>query len=259
MSRRLSATICVLALSVSVIPAQTEKTYLLPSVLRLSGVVTDGAGNPLPEVWISHTGLALGNSKTDSNGRFEIETRAPAIVFRKGGFQSRYLRIDNGHENSLAIILAGPAPQMKSCNGASGCISLEFFGGAFCLPKIRSVHVSKQGNDVDYGCRSLWITTPGGNVGVQHCSGGLWGSGFPFDQDVWSASEYTEAAYQDREGFLITDARGKSPEGKYWRVLGHAFETVSYRRVSAQDGAVLDRVIDGACIKPARFGLDRHK
>jgi len=246
-------------LAASNAPAQTDKLYLLPSPVKLSGVVTDAAGHPLSEVWISHAGPGVANSKTDPNGRFEIETRAPAIVFRKGGFQSKYLRIDNKREKSLAIILAGPAPQMRSCSGSPGCISLDSFGSAFCLPKIHSVNVSKQGNDVDYGCRSFWIRTPGGKAGVQHCSGGLWGSGFPFDQDVWSAEEYTEIAYQDREGFLITDARGEDPKGKYWRVLGHALETVSYRNASAPDAAMLDRVIDGACIKPVRFGLDRHK
>ena len=147
---------------------------------------------------------------------------------------------------------------MRPCR-VPGCVFLKYFGNAFCLPKVRGVHVSKQGNDVDYGYRSFWIATPEGKVGVQHGSGPLWGSGFPFDQDVWSAAAYRETSYQDREGFLITDARGETTDGKHWRVLGHAFETVSYRGVSAQDAAVLDRVIDGACIKPVPFGLDRHK
>ena len=209
--------------------------------------------------WINHTGLAPANSQTDSRGRFEIETRAPAIVFRKGGFQSKYLRIDNGHDNSLAIVLADPAPHMKPCTGASRCSSLGYFGSAFCLPRVRGVNVSQQGNDVDYGYRSFWIATPNGRVGVQHGSGPMWGSGLPFDQDVWSATDYSETTYQDREGFLITDVRGKSSDGKCWRVLGHAFETVSYRAVSAQAAATLDRVIDGACIMPMAFGLDRSR
>jgi hypothetical protein len=148
---------------------------------------------------------------------------------------------------------------MKPCNGSASCVSLKYFGSAFCLPKIRGVKISKQGNDVDYGCRSFWIATPGGKVAVQHGSGPMWGNGLPFNEDVWASTEYNETAYQDREGVLVVDARGKTADGKCWRVLGHAFETVSYRRLTAQDAAVLDRVIDGACVKPTRFGFDQLK
>lgn len=196
-------------------------------------------------------------AKTDSLGRFSIETRAPVVVFRKSGFQSKYWRIGNTGDN-LEIVLSGPAPQMKPCTAASRCVSLKYFGSAFCVPGIKGVHVSKQGNDVDYGKRSFWIQSRDGKVGVGHGAGPMWGSGFPFDDDVWSATEYSEAAYQDQEGYLITDARGRDTEGKYWRVLGHAFETISYRDLSEQDARQLNRVIDSVCVQPTRFGLDRH-
>jgi hypothetical protein len=218
----------------------------------------DAVGHPLADVWIDHAALTPAESKTDSQGRFKIETRAPAVVFRKGGFQSKYLRVGPGGEKPLVIILPGPAPQMTPCDGAGRCLSLKYFGSAFCLPKIRGVHVSKEGNDIDYGCRSFWIAMPDGRVGVQHCSGPMWGSGLPADEDVWSAAVYRETAYQDRQGFLITDARGESQYGRCWRVLGHPFEAVEYRGVSARDPAVLDRVIDGACLEPTAFGFGRR-
>lgn len=252
---------CALLWSAWLGPSQIEKSQLLPSPVRLFGAVTDASGRPLSDVWICHTGPGLGPRypKSDSLGRFDIETRAPAIVFRKGGFQSRYLRVSNKNQGSLAITLSGPTPQMKPCSASSRCVSLKYFGSAFCLPRIRGVNISKQGNDVDYGCRSYWVATQEGKIVAQHNAGPLWGPGSPLEEEVWSSTEYHETAYQDREGSLVTDARGESTAGKYWRVLGHSFESVSYRGVSAQQAAVLDPVIDGACIEPIPFGFDRLK
>ena len=231
---------------------------MLPSPIRLSGVVTDNEGRPLSDVRIDHTGARSGTVRTDLQGNFDIETRAPAVVFRKNVFQSQYLRVDSGEKTALAITLAGPAPFAKECGPRPSCSSLRYFGSAFCLPKIHGVNVSKQGNDIDYGQRSFWITTSAGKVGVQHAAGPMWGSGLPLDEQVWSATEYTETSYRDREGLLITDARGKSIDGKRWRDLGHAFESASYRGVSEQQAVLLDRVLDGACVKPTWFPEHRR-
>lgn len=220
---------------------------MLPSAVRLSGVVTDNGGTPLSDVWINHTGVRVENIKTDSHGRFDIETRAPAVVFRKNGFQSKYWRVSG--DGPVTVVLTGPAPQAKACRAVSSCLTIEGFMSAFCLPGIPGVNVGKQSNDIDYGQRFFWVKTQDGQAGIQHAAGGMWGPGLPLDEDVWSARDYMETTYIDREGFSIIDARGKSGDGKCWRVLGHAFETASYRNVSAQDASLLDRVLDGACVK----------
>lgn len=255
---QLFAALWALALSAWLVHTQTGSTSPLPSPIRLSGIVTDAAGQPLSQVSINHALLSLASSKTDALGRFEIETRAPAIVFRKAGFQGKYLRIANDFKNPLTIVLSGPAPPMKPCTASSRCAGLRFFGSAFCLPRIHGVHISKQVNDVDYGCRGFWVPRQGTKVGVQHGSGPMWGDGLPQNETVWSATEYKETDYVDSKGFLITDARGKTTDGKYWRTLGHAFETVEYAGLPAQDAAALDPVIDGACVEPTLFGLDRQ-
>ena len=234
---------------VGVVFAQSEKerALLAPSPVRLSGVVMDKDGRPISDVWINHTGVRIENVKTDSHGRFDIETRAPAVVFRKDGFQSKYWRVSG--DGSLAVVLTGPAPRAKACRAFSSCATLKGFMSAFCLPKVSGVNVSKQGNDIDYGQRSFWVTTQSGKAGIQHAAGPMWGPGLPFDEDVWSAHDYAETTYSDSEGFSIIDARGKSIDGKCRRLLGHVFETASYRNVPEEDIALLDRVLDGACVE----------
>jgi hypothetical protein len=228
-----------------------QDTFMLPSPVRLTGVVTDNAGQPLKGVWIDHTGARVENIVTDSNGRFDIETRAPAVVFRQNGFKSRYWRVaDTG---PVKIVLDGPAPLFRECNASSRCLSLGGFHSTFCLPRIKGVKVSNQGNDVDYGQRFFWTATAAGRVGIQHASGPMWGDGLPFNEQVWSAKDYTETTYRDRDGFWIIDVRVTSSYGLHWRLLGHAFETAEYRALPDGSTTLLDKVLDGACITPTRF------
>src|SRR5207245_9338666 len=93
------------------------------------------------------------------------------------------------------------------------------------------------------------VRAPSGKDGIQLTDGLMWDPGLPFDEDVWSAHDYVETTFSDTECFSIIDARGKSIDGKCWRVLAHVFETASYRNVPEEDTALLDRVLDGACVE----------
>ena len=219
---------CSAAALFNVIFAQTAQKggSVLPGATHLSGVVTDSEGKPLADVWLHHTGLQGQIIKTNAEGRFEIQTRAPAIVFRKDGFKGRNYRIDR---NATLEVKLDPAPQLKACPSSASCVSLKVFLSTFCLPRVRAVSVTAQVNDIDYGQRLFLIKTPGGRKGIQHAAGAMWGAGLPVDEDVWSAVEYRETDYRDPEGFLVIDARGKNSNGECWRVLGHAFETHQHR------------------------------
>jgi len=245
---------CAGLFGVAFAQSDKERALMLPLPVRISGVVTASDGKPLSDVWINHTGLRDKGGirevivRTDALGRFDIETRAPTVVFRAfRGYQSKYWRVSENR--NLTITLASHVPPMKECRASFRFVSLNGWMGRFCFPKVHGVNVSKQGDDVDYGKRVFWVVTPGGKVAITHGSGLMWGSGTPFDEDVWSAREYVEETYSDREGVNISDARGKSADGKCWRVLGHAFESAAYRNVSEQDAALLDRVLDGARVK----------
>jgi len=95
--------------------SEGQAVRMLPASVALSGVVTDASGTPLGDVSIDHTGSRSGILKTDSQGRFEITTRAPAVVFRKSGFQSRYLRLGEVKSVGLSIRLDGPSPEAREC------------------------------------------------------------------------------------------------------------------------------------------------
>jgi hypothetical protein len=245
---------CAALFGVAFAQSEKELALMLPRPVRISGVVTDGDGMPLSEIRIGHAGIRDKGGireviiRTDSQGRFDIETRAPAVVFRAfRGYQSKYWRVSENRD--LKIALASQVPRMKQCGASFGFVSLNGFMGRFCFPRVRGVNVTKQDNDVDYGMRVFWVATRSEKVAIRHGSGGMWGDGTPFDAEVWSARDYVEKTYSDPEGVNISDARGKSVDGKCWRVLGHAFESASYRNVSEQDAALLDRVLDGARVK----------
>ena len=79
-----------------------------------------------------------------------------------------------------------------------------------------------------------------------------WSHGVALDSDIWSSAEHVETVYQN--GAIRTiDGRGKTPGGKLWRFLGQFGETLSYRDVEPADGVTLDKLFDGACVRP-RFG-----
>jgi hypothetical protein len=210
--------------------------------------VTDADGRAVADVWIQHTSLKDPSGRTDGRGRFDIRTQAPAIVFRKDGFNGSYYRVQR--DDTLEIKLE-PARVFQACQSSSECVSLKGWSSRFCFQRARGVKVTAQGNDIDYGQRWFLIQTPGGKRGIQHAAGGMWGSGLPSDQDVWSAVQYGETDFSGPDGLLIIDARGKSASGEYWRVLGHFGETASYRKIQAQDAGLLDKVLDSACVQPA--------
>ena len=239
---------CAALVGSSVAQSPREKALLLPSEIHLSGVVTDSGGRPLADVWIDHSGTS---GKTDSEGRFDIRTRAPAVVFRSRGFQSKYYRLTG--DVTLAVALDGPTSPLQQCGACTNCVPLEGSRGVLCLPRVRGVHVSALGNDIDYGKRWFWIKTrTGKKTGIQHAAGGMWGSGLPFDEDVWSAREYRETDYRDASGLRVIDARGKNADGTCWRMLGKFGETASYRNVPAEDTPLLDEVLDGATVRPVQ-------
>jgi hypothetical protein len=235
-------------LAITFAQSQEKRALMLPSPVRLVGIVTDNSGVPLSDVWINHTGDRFKEVSSDPQGRFDFQTSAPAIVFRKRGFQSKYHRVDRSA--TISIQLEARQPALPLCTRHSGCLSLQGFGGAFCLTKVSGVKATAQGNDVDYGGRSFVIVTHSGKNSIEHGGGPMWGEGMPFDEDVWSAQEYVEANYRDADGFAVVDARGKNKDGTHWRSLGRFGETATYHNALEQNAMALDKVLDRVCVKP---------
>lgn len=111
------------------------------------------------------------------------------------------------------------------------------------------VNVSGQGQDIDYGARGYYVDTPQGPKGIRHGSGPMWSFGTPPDRDVWRSVKYEEVVH-DVGGLTIIDARGQLPNGDRWRYLGKFGESASYSDVDEATAEILDKFLDGACIKP---------
>src|SRR5215469_10219490 len=68
------------------------RELLRPEAIRLEGVVVDRDGKPIPGVHVDHHGNLRQTVSTDADGRFDFQTKAPAIVLRKEGYRSQFMR-----------------------------------------------------------------------------------------------------------------------------------------------------------------------
>ncbi|HLY63128.1 MAG TPA: hypothetical protein VKV95_20465 [Terriglobia bacterium] len=55
----------------------------------------------------------------------------------------------------------------------------------------------------------------------------------------------------DVKGVIFIDAHGQMANGNHWRSFGKVFESASYRDVDEETAKILDKVLDGACLKSA--------
>jgi len=220
--------------------AQTESRYV-------AGGVVDQTGNPVPRVQISYTGSEFAYNETDGAGKFALQTKAPAIVFRKEGFRSAFVRFSQELPlTNLRVILTTSTGVRALPNCPRGKSLMGTNGGEFRFPKMPSVKQGRQGSDIDYGFRTYSIASRSGPQGIFHAAGPLWSAGSPSVYDVWKLVKYSETVLMAGE-WPVIDARGEYPDGKRWRFLGRYSETVSYSEVDPAVARVLDQVLDGVC------------
>jgi len=235
--------------------AQAPSSSPASNFLRVSGVVIDGEGVPVPDAQMAYTGNPV-LGQTDRQGRFDVEARGPFLVIRKVGFQS--VRLDLPHGEPVRVMLKPTLKGLPACSWRSSCDLLP--GQSFCFPKVAGVTVSELGRDIDYVTRAFIVTTVDGKAAIRHGAGQFWSRG-PYDSDVWKAEEYHETVYPFLD-LWVRDARGRSPNGKYWRSL-YTFqglsEEASYRDADQTTAALFDRVIDGVCLRESEISKAARK
>lgn len=252
------------------IQGQADEALLLPSARRVKGVVVDEDGKPVVGAEIHHSSDIRRLPTKQLLGEFDLETRAPVLVIRKRGYESRVLRTE---ESATRITLRratdGESGQTKTEESPAVGITLRKIrevrripscpgsrqspGGAgsftsFVFPKVPGVSVGELGHDVDYTVRYYTLKTKDGRKGIQHGWGPLWGSAEPLDSEVWKSAKYEETRYEN-DSVTIIDARGQTPDGRRWRSLGKFGESATYRNVDEATAKILDRVLDGVCLK----------
>jgi len=226
--------------------AQAYRDLLLPQTRTFSGTVSDADGKPIIGARIEHSDNHLETVQTDATGKFNLHTRAPAVVIRKAGYRSQWLLTTDISEVPIKLRPGDSNAQIRVCPRAEPCESITGWGAEFCFPRVPGVTASPQGQDIDYGIRGYVIDNS--KAGITHGSGGMWSIGLPFDTDVWRSAEYQEKVF-GADPLITIDARGRTAAGKFWRSLGKFGESASYRDVGEADARLLDRVLDGVCVR----------
>jgi len=133
-------------------------------------------------------------------------------------------------------------------------------GQSFCFPNVAGITASKPERAIDYVTRAFTVAAAVGRAGILHGAGQFWSRGAD-DKDVWNAEEYHETVYPFLE-FWVEDARGRMPNGRYWRSL-HIFQGVheeaSYHDADRATALLLDRVLDGACLRESEISKAARK
>jgi hypothetical protein len=186
------------------------------------------------------------SAETNAGGRFRFDTLAPAVVFRKDGFESQLARVPS-QPTELRIVLK-IAPMMEAvpiCLADSNCVSVST--GIFCLPKVAGIEIGNPGGSIDAFERLFSVHTASGHWQMIHGTGPSWGGATPRYREVWSSITYHESI---RKGDRIQamDATGKTLDGKRWRHIGVAGESVFYFDLDAEAAAIMDRMLDGLCL-----------
>ncbi len=242
-------------LSTFALHAQTYEDLRLSEARSVTVTVHTVDGRPVADADIDHLDeLAPLGGRTDSTGRLSRETRAPAFVVRKVGYQSQLVRTQSETEFKVTLQPAALKPAISKCPAKRSCETVVGFRASFCFQMTEGVEPLQQANDSHYGVRSYIFSAAVGQSRIMHGSGPFWSYGTPSDLDVWRSVEYKETVYARRDpalsraGMVIRDALGTTAAGKRWRYLGMFGESASYSKLDEEDARPLDRVLDSVCV-----------
>ena len=247
----LSAALATLAFAFTCTPDWGQSSaiaqFLYPTPVTVSGVTVDSQGSPVQGVRIEHIYLQYQyatSATTDTGGRFRFETKAPAVVFRRDGFESQLVRVPSAQTELLIVLRAAPAmdaiPTRHAC---SDCVSV----GVFCVPKIKGVQIGKMGGSIDAFERTFSVRTASGRWWMIHGAGPSWGGPNPRDHEVWSSITYRERI-RTGDGLRVLDSSGTTSDGKVWRHVGVSGESVFYFDLDPDAASIMDRMLDGLCL-----------
>jgi hypothetical protein len=229
--------------------AQSDRDLLPGEPRTVTGIIADEDGAPVGGAYLDHTAVLRKAHVTDAEGRFVVETRAPAVVVRKRGFRSQRLAVAGAADVRITLQRVPELP-FRECSNQSLHEELGGWRPLFRIPGIPGVEADHlQVNDVDHGSRSYG--REGEAARIIHGCGPMWSFGMPSDGDVWRSIVYEETSYQAGDAG-ISDAKGELPDGRRWRYLGLFGESAFYRDADREAAMMLDQVMDRVCWIPER-------
>ncbi len=222
----------------------------------------DDAGTPLQGVSIEFAAkVSRSYPKSDSEGRFQFATTADSVIFRRAGFMSQRVRLSDVAEPLSVVLRRSPSASMVFCKDSQSCIHNLTLDSALCFPNVPGIDVGPLQPGIDSVGRDF--LSNGQRVHVE--SGFAGSDNLTRDSRLWDSSEFSENVYLIhqkpwlRERRAI-DARGKTPDGKYWRYLQAPHESVRYSGVDRAIADRFDKLFDGVCermTKDQRAGFVR--
>jgi len=225
---------------------------LLPEARHITGIVVDATGKPIVAATVDHTGDG-DLHQTDPSGRFELDTRAPAIVIWKAGYRSQLVRTQTGGD--VQIILQTEAREFPICSDARAYLGIDTSGARFQFLQRKgflATNPEQLREGSRGGVRFYYIDSQPPLPGIQHLYVSDARFGRPPDQLVWESIKFEEsillAAGDDG---AVLDSRGEDANGKRWRTLGKYGERVDYNEAVEEVASRLDEFLEGACLKSA--------
>jgi len=236
-----------LMLAIAILPAQAFGGVLLSEAVHIVGTVSDEEGKPIAGARIDHSGELLHLYQTDADGRFDLLTRAPAVVIRKDGFRGVLARTQQVGEIHVTLQRAVHDRPFPTCSGRGRFGVGPWLETSLWFARLPGVTAGRIVHDVDYAARSYSVASGSTSSVIQHGAGAMWGS-LPPDSDVWSSVTYTEDVWIGPE-FFILRAGGKFEDSNRWGFIGSWGETASYSNVDEKTAKKLDQFLDTACVQ----------
>lgn len=207
--------------------------------------VLDEAGRPLSEARIDHTEAAFGQYVTNEQGQAVLSTTFLAVVVRKAGYRSEFVRLPEQGGVQVTLHAETPHP-FAACPGQSLTNASRI---AMRMPVSKEVMHSKK--FLLDTTRLHWYRLKKSKDAPQiiYSLGDLAGNGLPETSDIWQAARYSETVRTFQE-VLFIDARGEDSEGRRWRVITRPGESITYGFADAAAAATYDKFLDAVCLAP---------
>ena len=161
-------------LTVVYLHAQPLQDLLLPQPRHITGVVIDAEAKPIANAHIDHTDDRRQAHQTDSEGRFELDTRAPVVIIRKSGFRSELVRTRDATKARITLEKLNENRLFPTCSNNEQYDGIDGWGASFQFPRVSGIIAGRQGRDADYAERSYYVETTQGPRGIMHGSGPTW-------------------------------------------------------------------------------------
>ncbi|HYK89246.1 MAG TPA: hypothetical protein VE398_10775 [Acidobacteriota bacterium] len=219
----------------------------------ITGTVRSTSGTALADVLACATTWWC--AKTDSEGHYalSLQGHGRVIRFSRSGY-SPVLKSVTGTSNEMDATLTESDQSawiIPACRGR--VIELGFHFNVVIPNGVKAITGSESANStvkIRFGPEGSqeWLTMG---------TGPTWGGGLPSKDELDSLTEIADRELRlpptydkrDPEGLSIdgVDIRGRLKDGTRWRLTGHAFETLSYHKVSEEAARFFDAIIATLC------------